>query len=362
MAAEFVPESLMKALSVADAKAVTGKDEFKRSVVGNVEFKLDNKTEILPGATMSLGEMEIPAFPDNALNLSDFFFGTANDTLWSNTYGADANGNKRNMAMRITAFLTAGDAKRWNTLMKADFYIPAADITKKVGTKRDLPNVNAVMVALLLTFKKTDVVFLNPHDLRGAEQAVAAGQPKTPVWVWNLTEMARSIRLNLAKKTYIAFDSKDADAVPFVFFCRGNGVVNPKSKQQIETGVKNDRVNEGKCATPIICNTELTPGKWNANGISSLCYDKFGESIGYIAGQFKCLKSYNKLSGLSIRRLYLVFDEFSAYSMAMTASAFGYGIEKETSILAYNAGVMTPTELAPWDDKTGSFYQWQMDN
>ena len=97
-------------------------------------------------------------------------------------------------------------------------------------------------------------------------------------------------------------------------------------------------------------NIRLTPGKYDYKGklagVTKLCYKEFGESVTQIVNQFTDFKEYLQFKGKdSVRRMYLVMDEFSGYSMFTVAALKGFGFDKITSVLCYCRGNYTSFNL-----------------
>lgn len=205
-----------------------------------------------------------------------------------------------------------------------------------------MPNVNAILVALLLTYKKSgDVEFVNPLS-----------NAQTQADVWNLSELARTVRNDLKSHPSTplvladAKQSSQSDSWSFVNFTRGDGIPTNADTAAIQSAL---RFRYGRNCDSTICQTQLTPGKFTKDGVSQLCYQGFDDAIALTIQSFLTIPVHMKLSEKPcVGQVLLAMDEFSAYAMALSAGAFGFGVHEHTSLLAFNKGAYTCVPLYPW--------------
>jgi len=287
----------------------------------------------IPGQLVCTGQFTVPAKKidfKKVLNLSEFFFPESGSHIFSKKYGS----RETNIYERVQAFIM----EQYDTVRNADYFIVAINLTKKNG-KRDIPNVNAAVLLWLLRYHGRDVIFMDPVDfLKDPFLATKS----TPIKMTNFSVVVRWIEQNIKYDVPMDNMGDIKTSEEFVNYQRGQGVPNPREKNAIIRYLKNPNV--------TFLNIKLAPGKYDykgkLSGMPKLCYKEFGESVAQIVNQFTDFNEYLQFKDKeSVRRMYLVMDEFSGYSMFTIAALKGFGFDKITTVLCYCKGKYTSFNL-----------------
>lgn len=279
------------------------------------------KRASIPGQLICTGQYSIPANKhrfDRTLNLTDFFFPKNTAGLFSDRYGS----RSTNILDRVKNFMM----KHRDVIDETDYFIAA--INKK-GGKRDLPNVNAAVVLWLLRYHMRDVIFMDPLDfINNPMLAITT----TPVSLTNLSVVVRWIKKKLAYDIPIDKHSDRNVGETFVNYQRGSGSPAFREKQAILDYIRDQDAS--------FLNIKLTPGNYDYKGknagVPKLCYKEFNNSVAQLVNQFTDFNEYlNFKNKTTVKRMYLVLDEFSGYSMYTIAALVGFGFDSITSVLCY---------------------------
>jgi len=280
----------------------------------------------IPGQLVCTGQYTVPANTvkfDRVLNLADFFFPSNGQHIFTNKYG----NRSTNIFDRVQNFMV----KHIDVVRETDYFIAAINKNKK-GGKTDLPNVNAAVVLWLLRHHERDVIFMDPLDfIKNPMLATTT----TPVKLSNLSVVVRWIDQKIKYDVPIDSNADRKNGEIFVNYQRGRGVPSSRERQAIL-----DYVGDNNAS---ILHIKLTPGKYDYNGstygVPKLCYSEFNSSVAQVVNQFTDFNEYLRFKNkTSMKRMYLVMDEFSGYSMYTIAALVGFGFDKITSVLCYFRG------------------------
>jgi hypothetical protein len=261
------------------------------------------------------------------LNLTDLFFPKQGDDLFGFRYG----GRNATIMDRVENIFDEHKDK----VLSTKFFIAAINPKKPKHTKRDLPNVNAAVASWLLKHLPHDVEFIDPLN--------SVADPT--VRVLNLSAIVRHIQQKLGY--FIPIDETDnveTKALTFVRYQRGQGFSTPDEKAGVARSL-------GKQVSDLTwLDIRLTPGKYDYAGVNAgypkICYKEYAPSVAHLVNQYMNFKEYMQLTGSSaIRRMYMVMDEFSGYSLATVAVLKGFGLDKITEVLVYHKGTYSSFRL-----------------
>lgn len=286
-------------------------------------LEINGKTANISGKNVCIGAYKLQANQIDfrtICNLTDLFFTSPN--LFSRTYDAP------DVFQRTRNFLTANQAK----IFGYKYFIAAINKTKTSG-KKDLPNVNAAVTAWLLENLPHDTIFMDPIDFLKNPMLATSSQMLS---LTNLSEVSRYIMKNVAG--HIPIDTSEcnkSESVTFINYQRGQGYPDHTERRQIMTAVNDPSVR--------FLYVKLTPGKYDYAGASAgapkMCYREFGPSVAHLINQFTDFNEYLSFVGKSsIRKMYLVMDEFSGYAMFTIAAIKGFGLDRITYPLCYYRG------------------------
>jgi len=263
----------------------------------------------------------------NELNLTEFFgFSLDNKScnLWNHRYdAADISG-------RLQLFLNEGD--RLETLINAKYFFTASNPSR--GGCSDLPCLNALVFAYLFKSDRSDdIIILNPLDFLNKTNSFRSSKH---IQVLNLSAIVQWIQERMSEHR-VPFNA-DTDGFEFVSYQCGDGNVDKDTANAIYSKVPRE--------VPIY-GVKLVPGK-KGKGKNSHLYnqDEFKKNVATIVASFcdikQCLESRNLTS---LKRIYLVLDRFSGYSLATVAAIYGLGYLPITYLLQYRRGSYTVIKL-----------------
>lgn len=261
------------------------------------------------------------------LNLTDLFFPTAGNDLFGPRYGRAAS----TIMERVENFFS----EHKEQVLAAKFFIAAINPRKPKHTKRDLPNVNAAVASWLLKNLPHDVEFIDPLN------SIA----DVTVRVLNLSAIVRHIQKNLGY--FIPIDETDnaeSKALTFVRYQRGQGFPTPTEQAGVAKSL-------GKPIDDLQwLHIQLTPGKYDYAGVNAgypkVCYKEFSPSVAHLVNQFMNFREYLDMTGANaIRKMYLVMDEFSGYSLVTVAALKGFGLDKIAEVMVYHQGTYSTFRL-----------------
>lgn len=286
----------------------------------------------IPGQLVCTGQYTVPANQvtfSRILNLSDFFFPMGKGNLFENTYG----NRSTTIFDRVNNFMLRNIDK----IKESDYFIAAINKSKKSG-KKDLPNVNAAVIMWLLRHHEKDVIFMDPIDfLKDPFLATSS----TPLKAINFSVVVRWIEKNIKYDLPVAPRHSNTGAV-FVNYQRGQGVPTEDEKRNIIRYIQRP--------SAAFVHVKLTPGKYDYSGKNSgmpkMCYSGFEASVAQLVNQFTDFNEYLRFKGdTSLKRMYLVMDEFSGYSMFTIAALIGLGFDNFTTVLTYHQGSYSSFDL-----------------
>jgi len=289
----------------------------------------------IPGQIVCIGNYTKPANEIDfrtVLNFTDFFFPDNSANLFDDLYGQG-----QNIFTKVKNFII----KHKEEVMQSNYFIAAINKTKGVRAKRDLPNVNAAVLAWLLENLCKDVIFMDPIDFL-TDPMIATS--RRPVKLTNFSKVVRHIRSELGYYVPLGADNnpKSKGSV-FINYQRGQGCPGISEKEAIL-----EVVNDSKAH---FINVRLTPGKYDYSGVHKgvpkLCYKEFGPAVAQVINQFTDFKEYLKFTGdTCLKQMYLVMDEFSGYAMFTVAALVGFGFDRITTVLCYHRGKYSQFKLS----------------
>jgi hypothetical protein len=291
------------------------------------------RSKNIPGKLVCTGQYTVPANQvtfSRILNLSDFFFPMGKGNLFENIY---ENRSTTTIFDRVNNFMLRNIDK----IKESDYFISAINKSKKSG-KKDLPNVNAAVIMWLLRHHEKDVIFMDPIDfLKDPFLATSS----TPLKAINFSVVVRWIEKNIKYDLPVAPRHSNTGSV-FVNYQRGQGVPTENEKRNIIRYIQRP--------SAAFVHVKLTPGKYDYSGknsgIPKMCYSEFEDSVAQLVNQFTDLNEYIRFNGdTSLKRMYLVMDEFSGYSMFTIAALVGLGFDKFTTVLTYHRGSYSSFDL-----------------
>jgi len=165
------------------------------------------------------------------------------------------------------------------------------------------------------------------------------------VRVLNLSAIVRHIQKNLGY--FIPIDETDnaeSKALTFVRYQRGQGFPTPTEQAGVAKSL-----NKTVDALQWL-HIQLTPGKYDYAGVSAgypkVCYKEFSPSVAHLVNQFMNFREYLDMTGANaIRKMYLVMDEFSGYSLVTVAALKGFGLDKIAEVMVYHQGTYSTFRL-----------------
>jgi len=194
------------------------------------------------------------------------------------------------------------------------------DTNKREGFQ-NLP-VYTYFLTLFLVYNRIDLVVVDPRH----------GIADPSVRIINLSKVLDGLMTQNVKIKY-PFE-ETGDGLEAVLYCRGDLTDKTLHKIQCATGLRRHNV----------MHVRLVAGKNPSDffGAES-CYKNFYKNVATVLHQFSLINTYvegeNKTS---IKKMYIVLDEFSAYAAYLAVAAIAYGVE--LIVLQYRGGkyVKTP--------------------
>jgi len=304
-------------------------DKFSKIKGNGHILTVNGKSSNIEGRIVCTGQYTVPANSIDfrkVLNLTDFFFPDNGKNLFSEAYG----NSSTNISDRVQLFLN----KHIDIVKNSDYFIAAVNKTK--SEKRDLPNVNAIVLLWLLQHHHRDVEFMDPINFL---KDPLLSTSTRPINITNMSVVVLWIKQNL--RYDVKIDPND-DGIVTVRYQRGTGVPSSREVKTITEFLGNQKLR--------FHHVMLTPGKYDwdgkSYGVPRMCYKEFEKSIAHLVNQFTDFNQYLHLSEeKSIKQIYLVMDEFSGYSMFTIAALVGFGFDKITSVLCYFRGNYTSFKL-----------------
>lgn len=230
------------------------------------------------------------------------------------------------IAQKVDLFLDG----KLNEIRSYDLFLLPIDLSKKAqGRRADLPNVTFFLTSYLLR-NHVDLVVVDP----------IFKEKDTSVRIVNLARVLRYLQ-DQRLRILTPFDKASVaneTSLDLVVYQRGNGDPDERTRRQIFEATSLTRES--------IMHVHLTPGKyeqgkctWGGN-----CYRDFKQSVTDILHELQVVDPFTlKMKKRAVHKIYVVLDEFAAYSAFTAVAILGYGIEDVTSILAYHQGTYTPT-------------------
>ena len=286
----------------------------------------------IKGEPICTGKYNIPANQVNfrsILNLSDYFFPDGKSNLFDNTYGNQST----NIFDRVTNFIV----RNIDDIKKSNYFISAINKSKQYG-KKDIPNVNSIVIMYLLKNHEKDVIFFDPINFLENPFLATSSIPLKAI---NFSVVVRWIKKYIKYNVSVSPQYSN-DGLIFVNYQRGQG--NP-------TAFEKDKINKYiNCPSAHFMNIKLTPSKYDYSGKNDgtpkMCYSEFEASVVQLVNQFTDFNEYLSLTdNTSIKRMYLVLDEFSGYAMFTIAAIIGLGFDKFTTVLTYHKGSYSSFDL-----------------
>lgn len=275
------------------------------------------------GKNISTGEYSLPANEVNfslLCNLTEMFF--IKHRLFSAAYDAS------DVFQRVRNFME----RHRDEFLTKHYFLAAINKNRPSGAN-DLPNVNAAVVAWLLQNLPRATVFMDPIDF--LKNPLLATTTK-PIKLTNFSEVVRYIKANVAK--HIPIDTSMANianTASSIRYQRGKGTPSAADMSKIRRDISDESAS--------LLQVMLTPGKYDyvgsSHGAPKMCYKEFRPSVAHLINQYTHFNEYLQLRNkTALRKLYLVMDEFSGYSMFTIAAIIGFGLERITTVLCYYNG------------------------
>lgn len=224
-----------------------------------------------------------------------------------------------NIKEKVQSFMTED---KWIYVQSCDLYgLPINPLAK--GAKKDLPNVTFFLVAEFIKREIPLVVYDPVH--KGTDSTVA---------ILNLTRALHKLQ-DMHLKVPVPF-SNNPEALEFIVYQRGGGNPSEANMQAMTatTGLLRHQV----------LHVDLCPGKYVQGkctwGLD--CRRDFESSITKILAELMVVTPFVAALGKrSIKKLWFVLDEFSAYAAYTAVAIRAYGLEDVAGILAYRQGLYT---------------------
>ncbi len=268
---------------------------------------LANPVDAIPSREYNIGTAQVPMtlLPEGKIkNFSEDV---------SRVFATDG----KTLAEKIPAFY--GD--KLEELRKFTFFILPIDETKKVGFQ-NLPVYTYILILFLLK-NKIDVVVVDPrHSITDHS-----------VRIINLSKVLDSLRAQNAK-IESPFE-ETGNGLEAVLHCRGGGFNETFAAINDATGLTERN----------IMMVRLVPGKvQNDFFASESCYKDFYTNVATCLHQFSMIDSYVKGENkTSIKKMYIILDEFSAYAAYLAVAAIAYDID--LIVLQYRRGGFVETPV-----------------
>lgn len=212
----------------------------------------------------------------------------------------------------------------WAHIREHDmFVLPHDTVGKAQGhTKVDLPNVCFAVTLLML---KNHVEFVVVDPIRKETDAT--------VRIINFSAVLRGLQEKRVRvRTYT--DRREINGLRMIVYQRGAGTPKDSEYELMERVTGLDKKGVIHC--------RLTPGKYEQGlygGNSGNCYRDFHESVAKLVHQLHIVDPYCTTTGRNtIKEIFFVLDEFSAYAAYTAVCILGYGIQDVATVLAYRRG------------------------
>lgn len=214
-----------------------------------------------------------------------------------------------------------------------DRYGKRAKQRARLAGSFDMPNVVAALTFVFLKRLRKDLVIADPRNSIADDK----------IRCINFSAVVRYLR---SQGLHLSAAASAGTEVSFVSYQRGTGVPSQQEEAGIDAVVPPN--------TPRL-NVRLTPGKYISD-MPCTCYEGFRTStlslIHNIAGLRSDVSNFGGRSGggggrQALGQLFIVLDEFSAYSAYTVAALVGSGLDHKACFLTYHRGVYSKMELTP---------------
>jgi len=229
-----------------------------------------------------------------------------------------------NILAKVSNFMS----DKWDHVRGYDMFVLPMD---KEAKRPDVPNVSFAITLLML---KNGIEFVVADPIhRGTDRTVR---------IINFSVVLRHLQ-DKRRRVQTSFDTMlGDDGLQMIMFQRGAGTPDDGTYKQMRTATGLGKSHVMHC--------HLTPGKYQQGlygGNSGNCYRDFHTSVAKLLHEFNIVDPFSmKTEKRTVKTIYFVLDEFSAYAAYTAVGIMGYGLVDVASILAFRQGVYTPMKCS----------------